>query len=331
MSINVPVDETENTYVYEVDNTQVGMSKSTGYINGTAICQATDKRINNYLRNDTTISFMMAVAEGENIAIENLAIVKKGGPPQEQGTWVHPLVAINLAQWASASFAYAVSKWVNDWTSSSIKPNIHADALFETPATIRASESVTSSLLDLQPYLQALNQVSVIYSHIISGYKEEKALTNIQDKTSLIELRLNLTDLTLLSLSNVRKILSPLSTPLTLNQVTSTIASYPSNSQRTENDMVSVNQRHKELFLLGQIPRELMYEEICSIGAKASKSYRFTYNSYPSKIKQITEFGVTRVNCYKRSNLPSIVDVHIYNLFGILSVIDKTLYDASVI
>jgi hypothetical protein len=39
----------------------------------------------------------------------------QGGHPQLQGTWVHPQVAINLGQWASAKFAVLVSQWVFDW------------------------------------------------------------------------------------------------------------------------------------------------------------------------------------------------------------------------
>jgi hypothetical protein len=41
----------------------------------------------------------------------------KGGDIRFQGTWVHPQVAINLAQWLSAKFAVQVSQWVYDWMS----------------------------------------------------------------------------------------------------------------------------------------------------------------------------------------------------------------------
>ena len=43
-----------------------------------------------------------------------------GGIPQAQGTWVHPQVAINLAQWASPKFAVLVSKWVFEWMNGNI-------------------------------------------------------------------------------------------------------------------------------------------------------------------------------------------------------------------
>jgi hypothetical protein len=39
-----------------------------------------------------------------------------------QGTWVHPQVAIHLAQWCSAEFAVKVSQWVYDWMSGKGAP-----------------------------------------------------------------------------------------------------------------------------------------------------------------------------------------------------------------
>jgi hypothetical protein len=46
-----------------------------------------------------------------------LVQIKKGGVKNEQGTWVHPQVAIHLAQWLSPTFAVKVSKWVFNWMS----------------------------------------------------------------------------------------------------------------------------------------------------------------------------------------------------------------------
>src|SRR5690606_34081967 len=37
-------------------------------------------------------------------------------------TWVHPKVAIHLAQWLSADFAVQVSEWVYDWMSGNGQP-----------------------------------------------------------------------------------------------------------------------------------------------------------------------------------------------------------------
>ena len=38
-----------------------------------------------------------------------------GGTPEIQGTWVHPRVAIHMAQWLSPEFSVHVSGWVFEW------------------------------------------------------------------------------------------------------------------------------------------------------------------------------------------------------------------------
>jgi len=48
-------------------------------------------------------------------------LAESGGNPRLQGTWVHPQVAINLAQYLSPKFAVLVSQWVMDWMSGGSK------------------------------------------------------------------------------------------------------------------------------------------------------------------------------------------------------------------
>ena len=50
-----------------------------------------------------------------------LVEVRRGrGDVIEQGTFVHPYVAVNLGQWLSPEFAVQVSKWVTQWMSGNI-------------------------------------------------------------------------------------------------------------------------------------------------------------------------------------------------------------------
>jgi len=51
------------------------------------------------------------------IPISELIQSFKGGRAENQGTWVHPDIAINLAQWLSPKFAVQVSRWVREWMS----------------------------------------------------------------------------------------------------------------------------------------------------------------------------------------------------------------------
>ncbi|TXN79289.1 KilA-N domain-containing protein [Methylobacterium sp. WL8] len=93
-----------------------------GYINATAMCQATGKKWNHYASNDSTKAFISALAADTGIPATVLVQSLSGGRPELQGTWVHPQVAINLATWCSATFAVQVSKWVYEWMSGKSKP-----------------------------------------------------------------------------------------------------------------------------------------------------------------------------------------------------------------
>lgn len=90
---------------------------SDGYINATAMCKATGKQAGDYGRLATTTAFLNALSTDTGIPVTELVQVVRGGNPEEQGTWVHPDVAINLGQWCSPEFAVQVSRWVREWMS----------------------------------------------------------------------------------------------------------------------------------------------------------------------------------------------------------------------
>jgi hypothetical protein len=87
-----------------------------GYFDATAMCKATGKRWNNYYQLPNTQEFLdvLSAETGITVSEQNQGLVQttKGGNPQNQGTWVHPYVSINLAQWCSPEFAVKVSIWV---------------------------------------------------------------------------------------------------------------------------------------------------------------------------------------------------------------------------
>jgi hypothetical protein len=88
-----------------------------GYINATAMCQAAGREFKHYNENRTTKDFLAALSPEVGIPTSTLVQSMKGGDIRFQGTWVHPQVAIHLAQWLSAKFAVQVSQWVYDWMS----------------------------------------------------------------------------------------------------------------------------------------------------------------------------------------------------------------------
>ena len=88
-----------------------------GFINATAMCKAAGKLLADYTRLRSTQEFLGALGGSMGIPIDRLVLTIGTGPNEHRGTWVHPQVAINLAQWLSAEFAVLVSKWVFEWLS----------------------------------------------------------------------------------------------------------------------------------------------------------------------------------------------------------------------
>jgi hypothetical protein len=79
------------------------------------MCKAVGKNFADYKRLQSTEAFLQELSSVVGIPITGLVYSFQGGRPQDQGTWVHPDVAINLGQWCSPKFAVAVSRWVRDW------------------------------------------------------------------------------------------------------------------------------------------------------------------------------------------------------------------------
>lgn len=111
---------------------QVEQRDTDGFINGTAMCVAHGKKVGNWLKSDEAWDLVTALAD--ELGIENkchfwgnsvytrvsdaypeLVVTKQGSPANGGGVWLHPDLAIQLAQWCSPKFALQVSRWVREW------------------------------------------------------------------------------------------------------------------------------------------------------------------------------------------------------------------------
>jgi hypothetical protein len=106
---------------HEVDGNLINQRAVDGYVNATAMCKAVGKNFADYRRLVNTEAFLLELSSVMGIPITGLVVSFQGGRPQDQGTWVHPDVAINLGQWCSPKFAVAVSRWVSDWMAGKFK------------------------------------------------------------------------------------------------------------------------------------------------------------------------------------------------------------------
>ncbi|MBF0421101.1 MAG: KilA-N domain-containing protein [Magnetococcales bacterium] len=100
---------------HNIDGIVIPQRAKEGYINATAMCQAAGKLFGHYNTLQTTREFLVELEADIGIPISKLIQVVKGGKPEMQGTWIHPKVAIHLAQWLSPKIAVKVTNWIHDW------------------------------------------------------------------------------------------------------------------------------------------------------------------------------------------------------------------------
>ena len=98
-----------------------------GYLNATMIAKHYGKRVQNYLKSERTQDYLRALdehlSEAPKTASQNsLVIVKKGNSQEfEQGTWLHPKLAIDFARWLNPRFAVWCDMQIEQMLMSSAK------------------------------------------------------------------------------------------------------------------------------------------------------------------------------------------------------------------
>ncbi|WP_085581961.1 KilA-N domain-containing protein [Thalassospira mesophila] len=116
---------------HAINDSVINQRASDGYVHATAMCRVVGKQFNDYRRLVATHEFLDELALETGIPVSKLiAPIKGRGDRIEQGTWVHPKLAIHLAQWLSPRFAVQVTNWVYDWmTGQKPVPAPHPDAV----------------------------------------------------------------------------------------------------------------------------------------------------------------------------------------------------------
>lgn len=126
-----------------VNGIEIEQRLTDGFINGTAMCVAHGKDISDWLKTDDTWELVVALADSLNLdalpvkdhksgnsvftrvsaSYPTLVVIKRGAPGVGGGTWLHPDLAMQLAQWCNKPFALQVSKWVREWITSTHNPS----------------------------------------------------------------------------------------------------------------------------------------------------------------------------------------------------------------
>ena len=88
--------------------------RADGYVNATALCKSTNKSFSDWFRTKETKALIQALENDTGICGTKLLEIRKGGNAKLQGTYIHPDLAVQLAQWLSPSFSIQVSRWIRE-------------------------------------------------------------------------------------------------------------------------------------------------------------------------------------------------------------------------
>jgi hypothetical protein len=105
-----------------LDKIVVESRASDHFINATQLCKAGNKKFNNWFQLESTKELIKALQDKivyetgiPGSQIPQVIEVKRGNSSRfSQGSWVHPDLAIQLAQWISPHFALQVSAWIRE-------------------------------------------------------------------------------------------------------------------------------------------------------------------------------------------------------------------------
>lgn len=127
-----------------VNGIEVEQRVADGFINATAMCAAHGKEMKFWLQNRETLELFIALSDDLGIKtyvgkvpdsyissltatryveiFPQLIVSKRGSPKNGGGTWLHPHLALQLAQWCNPRFALQVSKWITEWLIAGQNP-----------------------------------------------------------------------------------------------------------------------------------------------------------------------------------------------------------------
>jgi KilA-N domain len=112
-----------NIILHHFQGNQIGLRYLDCYINATAMSAAhkekTGKRrdVTDWLRLARTKETLEHLSPVTGIPVTGLVFVQQGGTPSEQGTWIHPRLAVRFGIWLSDDFGLAVENWVVEWSA----------------------------------------------------------------------------------------------------------------------------------------------------------------------------------------------------------------------
>jgi hypothetical protein len=122
------------------NSTPIARRTTDGYVNATAMCKANGKLWADYWRTDRCTQYLESLSRVMGNPItgqDGLVQSKQGGT--NQGTWIHPRAAIDLARWINTDFAVWMDGWFLEELEQRSQPEHQAPS---APVALAPSEAL---------------------------------------------------------------------------------------------------------------------------------------------------------------------------------------------
>jgi len=157
-----------------------------GYINATELCKAGGKEYSNWFKNSKTYEYLEELSGSLQIRRDLLINVNIEGINENRCTWVHPRVAIHIAQWVSPKFAVIVTGWIHKLLSTG---KVCLERPLKEFSTITEMD-IEAEVLEDKVKIEEFTTDSVIYVSYIGkgmikvGFSDGKLLQRNKKHTS---------------------------------------------------------------------------------------------------------------------------------------------------
>jgi len=157
-----------------------------GYINATELCKAGGKEYSNWFKNNKSDEYLQELSGFLQIRRDLLIQVNIEGINENRCTWVHPRVAIHIAQWVSPKFAVIVTGWIHKLLSTG---KVSLERPVKEFSTITEMD-IEAEVLEDKVKIEEFTTDSVIYISYIGkglvkiGFSDGKLLQRNKKHTS---------------------------------------------------------------------------------------------------------------------------------------------------
>jgi hypothetical protein len=129
---------------------EINQRDQDGYVNLTQMAKANGVLIGHWSQLEATKAYLQALEADIGKATTKLLIINKGGIPNQQGTWAHPLLALNFGRWISPEFAI--------WCDKHIKTLLETG----TVSIVKSERTVTEYRKALPPVTEYVTAIAKI-------------------------------------------------------------------------------------------------------------------------------------------------------------------------